>query len=286
MPRVRRSRAETAGIAGRHLAAELAERPHLLRPDPVAPAGSSRVWLGGPAVPVAARVVLGALLAGVAATLLARDAGPGHGYWAAVSAVAVLQTPNLLGSVHRTTQRAAGTVLGVVLAAMVMPLLQGPWAYVAAIVLLQVVAELLVVRNYGLAMLAVTPLAILAGELAHQAPAAELLRDRVVQTLLGCVIGLLCALLIRNRAAVRHLAGVTAACRSAVDDLRARLASPGIGAVRPAARRVATLLTAVREAHDVVSGEAGRTPTDAEMVLRTEQRARHALTAAAARLTS
>ena len=55
--------------------------------------------------------------------------------------------------------------------------------------------------------------------------------------------------------------------------------------VLPAARRVATLLTAVREAHDVVSGEPFRTPTDAEMVLRTEQRARHALTAAATRLT-
>ncbi|MDR7278188.1 FUSC family protein [Catenuloplanes atrovinosus] len=280
IPRIGRSRAEIAEVAGRHLAAELGRRPAFLRPDP---AGGRRVWLGGPAIPVAARVVLGALLAGAAATLMVRDAGLGHGYWAAVSAVAVLQTPNLLGSVHRTVQRAVGTLLGVALAAVALLLLPGPWAIVAAIVLLQVVAELLVVRNYGLAMMAVTPLAILVGELAHPAPGAELIRDRLVQTVLGCAVGLLCAVLIRNRAAVRHLERVTAACRAAVTELRDRLADPGADPL-PAARRVATLLTAVREAHDVVSGEPGRTPTDAEMVLRTEQRARHALTAAAARL--
>ncbi|MDP9791944.1 putative membrane protein YccC [Catenuloplanes nepalensis] len=282
IPRVRRSRAEIAQVAGRHLAAELGSRPRFLRPDPADP---RRTWLGGPAIPVAVRVVLGALAAGALATLPARDADLGHGYWAAVSAVAVLQTPNLLGSVHRTVQRALGTVLGVALAAAAVVLLPGQWSFVAAIVLLQVVAELLVVRNYGLAMLAVTPLAILAGELAHPAPATGLVRDRLLQTVLGAVVGLLCAVLIRNRAAVRHLESVTAACRAAVGELRERLADPGADPL-PAARRVATLLTAVREAHDVVSGEPGRTPTDAEMVLRTEQRARHALTAAATRLTA
>ncbi|GAB7047396.1 hypothetical protein JCM9534A_25220 [Catenuloplanes indicus JCM 9534] len=282
IPRIRRSRAEIAEIAGRHLAAELSRRPHFLRPDPADP---GKTWLGGPAIPVAARVMLGALLAGALAVLLTRDAGLGHAYWAAVSAVAVLQTPNLLGSVHRTMQRAVGTVLGVVLAAGAVLLLPGQWSLVAAIVLLQVVAELLVVRNYGLAMLAVTPLAVLVGELAHPAPAGAPVRDRLLQTVLGAVIGLLCAVLIRNRAAVRHLESVTAACRTAVGELRDRLADPATDPL-PAARRVATLLTAVREAHDVVSGEPGRTPTDAEMVLRTEQRARHALTAAATRLSA
>ncbi|WP_051798370.1 FUSC family protein [Catenuloplanes japonicus] len=282
IPRVRRSRAEIAEIAGRHLAAELAQRPRFLRPDP---AGGRGIWLGGPAIPVAARVALGALIAGAVAGWLSGgpSGGLGHGYWAAVSAVAVLQTPNLLGAVHRSVQRAVGTLLGVVLAAAAILLLPGQWALVAAIVLLQVVAELLVVRNYGLAMLAVTPLAILVGELARPAPATGLLRDRLLQTLLGCLIGLLCAVLVRNRAAVRRLAFVTAACRAAVLDLRDRLADPAADPF-PAARRVATLLSAVREAHDVVSGEPGRTPIDAEMVLRTEQSARHALTAAAARL--
>ncbi|MFI5838449.1 FUSC family protein [Catenuloplanes sp. NPDC051500] len=308
IPRVRRTRAEIAEIAGRHLAAELSSRPHFLRPDPVT---EGRIWLGGPAIPVAARVALGALVAGLLAHLLTGDAalsaidagapagdgspaagdssptvghsGLGHGYWAAVSAVAVLQTPNLLGSVHRTLQRAVGTLLGVALAAAGILLLPGQWALVTAIVFLQVVAELLVVRNYGLAMLAVTPLAILVGELANPAPVTGLIRDRLLQTVLGCVAGLLCAVLIRNRAAIRHLASVTAACRAAVTELRERLAEPAADP-RPAAWRVATLLTAVREAHDVVSGEPGRTPTDAEMVLRTEQSARHALTAAATRL--
>jgi uncharacterized membrane protein YccC len=300
IPRVRRTRAEIAEIAGRHLAAELSRRPHLLRPDP---AGDGRIWLGGPAIPVAVRVALGALIAGLLAHLLTDGAelsalesglpaaggglfaggGLGHGYWAAVSAVAVLQTPNLLGSVHRTMQRAVGTLFGVVLAAVAVLFLPGQWALVAAIVFLQVVAELLVVRNYGLAILAVTPLAILVGELAQPAPVTGLIRDRLLQTVLGCMIGLLCAVLIRNRAAVRRLASVTAACRAAVTELRDRLADPDADP-RPAARRVATLLTAVRAAHDVVSGEPGRTPTDAEMVLRTEQSARHALTAAATRL--
>ncbi|GAB7037883.1 MULTISPECIES: FUSC family protein [Catenuloplanes] len=280
IPRIRRSHAEIARVAGRHLAARLSSRPHFLRPDPADP---RQTWLGGPAIPVAARVTLGALVAGALATLLASEAGVGHAYWAAVSAVAVLQTPNLLGSVHRTVQRAVGTVLGVAVAAAAVLLLPGQWSVVAAIVVLQVAAELLVVRNYGLAMLAVTPLAILVGELARPAPVTGLVRDRLLLTVLGAVVGLAGAVLIRNRAAVRRLESVTAACRAAVGELRDRLADPATDPL-PAARRVATLLTAVREAHDVVSGEPGRTPTDAEMVLRTEQRARHALTAAASRL--
>ncbi|MFD0492302.1 FUSC family protein [Saccharopolyspora spinosporotrichia] len=65
--------------------------------------GSS--WL----LPYAARVGVAALLAGALADL----AGIGHAYWAAVSAVSVLQATSTSTSVPRMIQRVLGTVFGV-----------------------------------------------------------------------------------------------------------------------------------------------------------------------------
>ncbi len=267
VPPVSSTATEAAGITGRHQAEGSPAYRDLLR-GPV-----RTTALGGPLLIAAARVALGALAAGAAAGLLAQVTGLGHPYWAAVSAVAVLQGTNLLVSLHRGLQRALGTVAGLFVAALALAVPGDTWTLVAGIVVAQVIAELLVIRNYGLAMLAVTPLALLVGELGAATPPLDLLRDRLVQTVLGCAIGLLCAAAVRTRVAAKHLELAVAACEHTTAGLaRARETRPGA-----AERLLAAQLTALREAYDVAAGEPGLTPAATDRVLTAERNARLAL---------
>jgi Fusaric acid resistance protein-like len=326
IPRLRCTLPEAAEVAGRHEAAVLAG-PHrdLLHRDLLRRGGAANTAdvPRRPLLPVALRVALGALAAGVAAGGLVHVTGLGHPYWAAVSAVAVLQASSLLVSLHRAMQRAVGTLVGLLLAAAAVAVPGGHWTLVAEIVGAQVVAEVLVVRNYGLAMLAVTPLAVLVGELGRPTAPLTLIGDRLTQTVLGCLVGLGCAAVIRNRAAVRHLRATVIACAEATAQLRSLLAAPDDPPPRPAAdgelpatgpsvtgaaagpvqrehtavaeqaaaevtaraRRLALLVDAVREAYEVAAGEPGVPDGTTERVLAVERHARQALAAATPRLT-
>ncbi|MBM2621448.1 FUSC family protein [Actinoplanes sp. LDG1-06] len=204
LPQLTATATEDREIAGRRMAATL------LRSLPTR--------AHGPLWPAAARAAVGALTAGAAAGLLAHLTGLGHPYWAAVSAVAVLQAASLRLSLHRALQRGVGTLIGLLIAGAAVAVPGGPWMLVAEIVIAQVVAELLVVRNYGLAMLAVTPLALLVGELGHETPPLDLIGDRLAQTVLGVAFGLAAALVIRNRAATRHLTDAITAVETATTD--------------------------------------------------------------------
>lgn len=122
-----------------------------------------------------------------------------HPYWAMVAAVVVLSGPDLASRLTRGLHRVVGTALGVVVAA---PILlwspQGAWA-VLVIVVLQVLTELVVGRNYGVALLFITPLALMMGQLAHAAPVGSLLRDRLFETVLGALVGAVVLLLTPDR---------------------------------------------------------------------------------------
>ncbi|MEV4348468.1 FUSC family protein [Actinoplanes sp. NPDC049596] len=264
LPHLAATPAENARIAERRLAALLLR--DLPAPGPGAP--RRPLW------PAAARVAFGALIAGAAAGVLVHVTGLSHPYWAAVSAVAVLQTASLRLSSQKAIQRAGGTILGLIIAGAVVSVPGGPWVMVAGIVLAQVIAELLVIRNYGLAMLAITPLALLVGELGHQTPPLDLIGDRLVQTVLGSLLGLAAALLVRNRAANRHLDEAITAVETGTGTLRRGPADPMLEA-----RRLALLVATLREAYDVAAGEPGLQPEVTARVLEAEQSARASLAA-------
>ncbi|XVU22271.1 FUSC family protein [Actinoplanes sp. CA-054009] len=264
IPRLTATPAENARIAERRLAALL------LRDLPAPEPGTPR----RPLWPAAARVAFGALIAGAAAGVLVHVTGLHHPYWAALSAVAVLQTASLRLSSQKAIQRAGGTILGLFIAGAAVSLPGGPWVMVAGIVLAQVVAELLVIRNYGLAMLAITPLALLVGELGHETPPLDLIGDRLVQTVLGSLLGLAAALLVRNRAANRHLDEAITAVEAGTEALRREPADPLLQA-----RRLALLVATLREAYDVAAGEPGLQPQVTARVLDAERSARASLAA-------
>lgn len=131
--------------------------------------------------------------------LLATLTGIGHPYWAMVASVTPLTVFTFRGQLVRGVHRAVGTVLGVVVAAglLLLPLPVPAMLLIAAALFAG--AELLVVRHYGAALVVVTPLALLSMQMAHPEPVGVLVLDRLIETLIGVAVGLLAAVITRDR---------------------------------------------------------------------------------------
>jgi uncharacterized membrane protein YccC len=119
---------------------------------------------------------------------------------AAVVPLAVSDTP---GQLLRASHRLGGAAVGLVVAAGLFALHPAGGALVIVVVGLQTVAELFVVRNYGLAMIFITPLALVMNLLVGTASADVLLHDRALETLIGAVVGIGVALVSTRRAIAR-----------------------------------------------------------------------------------
>lgn len=143
------------------------------------------------------RVAVVVAVSGVVATAL----GIPHPYWAMVAAVAPISVPRLQAQASRGLQRATGTLVGIALAAALLALDLPVAAVVATAVVLQSLTELVVTRNYALAMVFITPLALLMGTLGHPEPVGTVVLARLVETLLGTAVGLGAAWLTRARTA-------------------------------------------------------------------------------------
>ncbi len=157
---------------------------------------SARTW------GAAGLVTLGAAVAGAAAIWVTGD----HWYWAMVAAVAAMSRPHLQAQMVRGAQRLVGTLLGVLIAAGLFALDMPPLAVILVALACQAGAELFVGRNYAIALLFITPLALLMVELA--APTndpGQLLADRALDTAVGVaaalVVGVLVWLAERGRTA-------------------------------------------------------------------------------------
>ncbi|WP_315912918.1 FUSC family protein [Arthrobacter sp. lap29] len=136
----------------------------------------------------ALRMAGASALSGWAAVGLGLD----HPLWASMGAVAALQGLNYGHTVQRGIQRLLGNVIGAVLAIALLSLSLSFWPSVALVIVFQVLAELLVMKNYTLTTIAVTPMAlIMTGLGSHLGPAAAF--SRVADTLVGVVIGVLVA---------------------------------------------------------------------------------------------
>ncbi|WP_138445094.1 FUSC family protein [Sinomonas susongensis] len=133
-------------------------------------------------------------VAGAAATAVGQALGFGHNYWAMVAAVVPLVGHSTRHRVNRGLQRVLGTVVGLVLLAGIAALRPAPWIMVVLIAACQFGAEMLVTRQYFLAMVCVTPLALLSTLLAAHTDPAALVHDRFIDTAIGSVVGVLVVL--------------------------------------------------------------------------------------------
>jgi hypothetical protein len=149
-------------------------------------------------VPHLLRYFVASALAGGVSNAL----GWGHAYWAMVAAVVPMAAGDTTGRLVRASHRLAGTLAGLLLALPVLALQARGVQAVLIIVALQIAAELLVGRNYALALFFVTPLALMMGQLAHRVPIGGLLRDRAWDTGLGVSIAVILTLATRDKTTV------------------------------------------------------------------------------------
>ncbi|MDF2046664.1 MULTISPECIES: FUSC family protein [Microbacterium] len=150
----------------------------------------TRPPIGPVAWEMTATVGVAALLAGIAGALLIGT----HWYWAMVGAVAAVGGAHVTARLIRGVQRLVGTLLGVLIAAGLLALDLPPWLVIVVAVALQAGAELFVGRNYGIAMIFITPLALLMVSLASPVTPDLLLRDRVLETVIGVAVGTVVAI--------------------------------------------------------------------------------------------
>lgn len=173
-----------------------------------------------PASPVplmAARVGLGVGLAGCAALSCQLE----RPYWAMATTGAVMAR----GSYAKSTKamallRGTGTAVGCLLAGAVAALRPDIFAIALLLGLLTFVTELVVVRNYAIAMIFVTPMStLLVAAASHDTSVLALSGDRLVETVLGCLAATLASQLVTSRWALRQRREAVAAVLLATADL-------------------------------------------------------------------
>ncbi|MEU9856191.1 FUSC family protein [Streptomyces sp. NPDC047974] len=217
----------------------------------------------------ALRMVLGTGVAGLAALALGLD----HGYWASVSASAVLHSINVRTAAQRAVQRTLGTVAGLLLALGILAARPDPLVLVVVVVLLEFLLEYVVARNYGLGVVFLTPLALVLTELAAPTPPGALVQDRALASFLGIAVALLCALLVvHDRAALRAERALTE-CAEASERAERVLADLDAARFPHVQSRLAAAVVELREADDAAAGELWSAEIDPAELAAAEQRA-------------
>ncbi|MFP9114506.1 FUSC family protein [Flavobacterium sp. RHBU_3] len=112
-------------------------------------------------------------------------------YWVPVSCLAVLQGVSAKHIWQRSLQRIIGTFLGLGLAYLLLMLKLPVWGICIGIMLMQFVVEMLITRNYGLAVIFITSLTLLLAEFGStlSGKPAELVAARFTDIVLGSLVG-------------------------------------------------------------------------------------------------
>jgi len=131
--------------------------------------------------------------------------GIGHVYWAMAAAVLVVhQGTHQRAALQRGAERVIGTLAGLTLAAAILsPSPQGLWL-VVVVSLLQFAIQLFILRNYVLATVFITAVALTVASGAHRVDVGRVVTDRGLDTVIGCGVGIAVYLLaVRGQEAQR-----------------------------------------------------------------------------------
>ncbi|MFF7052963.1 FUSC family protein [Streptomyces griseorubiginosus] len=231
----------------------------------------------GPLAPIAVRTALGCALAGYASLAL----GVGRPYWALVTAASLYQA-NITLTWSRGVQRVVGNLVGVLVFAAVVPLAHlGAAALVLCCLAFNFGAEALIARNYWLGSICVTPMALLITEFAGYQEPGRLITERLVDTLVGAVVGFLAAAVVTNRRAGDRVEQALAAVEAARERTARLLAepNPAPGALDHARCALAAALVDLRAGVEAASGEWWQRALPQERVVHAERNGHRTLAA-------
>lgn len=120
-------------------------------------------------------------------------------YWICVACIAIMQGTSKIHVFKRSIQRMCGTILGVGFCYLILIVSQNDIFYICvSIVVLQFIVEYLVPRNYGIAVIFITPLTILLSEAGSLTLNNHFLFifSRFENTIIGSILGLIGGFLI------------------------------------------------------------------------------------------
>lgn len=125
--------------------------------------------------------------------------GLNNPYWVPVSCAAVMQGATFRAIWQRNIHRIFGTLIGMGFAGMILALDLAHWQLAIVITALSFVIETLVTRNYGLAVIFMTPLTVLFADANSTLPPEELISVRMVDIVLGSTMGYLGGWVLHHR---------------------------------------------------------------------------------------
>lgn len=139
------------------------------------------------------------LVSTAAAGAIGHSLGISRPYWAMVAAAAAISAPNDLARLYRAVHRTVGTVGGILVTAFLLSQGLDTWHVVVWIVVLQFLAEVFVARHYAVALLFVTPMALLTMQLVQPSSPGEILSARMAETAIGAAVAFVLVLLTRTK---------------------------------------------------------------------------------------
>jgi uncharacterized membrane protein YccC len=121
-------------------------------------------------------------------------------YWIPLSCAAVMSGSTIISTFHRAIQRSFGTIIGILIASIILSAKPEGFVIAIIIMLLTFLTELFIVRNYAIAAFFITPNALLLAEsTAHLDNVPNFAAARVIDIIIGCFIGLIGTLLIGRK---------------------------------------------------------------------------------------
>lgn len=140
------------------------------------------------------------------ATLLAHALPVERSYWIPLSCGSVMLGSTIIATYHRAIQRTVGTIAGLFIASLLLMNIHNGYAVAAAIFTLTFLTELFIVRNYALAVIFITPSALLIAEYSTNIHDFSFFATaRAENIILGSLIGLTGVFLFGRKAASGRL---------------------------------------------------------------------------------
>ena len=199
----------------------------------------------------------------IIAAIIAYQLELARSYWVPLSCVAVMSGSTIVATYHRAIQRGFGTILGILIASLILAM--HPSGYIIAffILLLTFITELFIVKNYGLAALFFTPNALLMAESTSHENFSFLYfaSARLIDVLIGIVIGLIGVWLVGRRSASSRLPHlITKTIRSQSQFLFILFSNQGTGFNASDSREIRKMRTNIINLKTLYSTATGEIP--------------------------
>ncbi|WP_238885569.1 FUSC family protein [Clostridium sp. YIM B02551] len=127
-------------------------------------------------------------------------------YWITLSCASVMSGATIMATFHRAIQRSIGTIIGLMIAIIILSLQPQGYMIVIINMCLTAITELFIVKNYAVAALFITPNALLIAESSTQIHNFTYFASaRIMDVIIGSMIGLIGTYLIGHHSASSRL---------------------------------------------------------------------------------